>query len=84
MKEKHIILRMTGAGTRDADSSAVPFEVGSPAGIAVEIDSLDNADLPRIARSRDVVAVAPSIPMMLIGAWLIWRAWSRPPVAPEA
>ena len=25
-----------------------------------------------------------SIPMMLVGAWLIWRAWSRPPVAPEA
>ena len=22
-----------------------------------------------------------SIPMMLIGGWLIWRAWSRPPVA---
>ncbi|WP_292066917.1 prolipoprotein diacylglyceryl transferase [Brevundimonas sp. UBA7664] len=22
-----------------------------------------------------------SVPMMLIGAWLIWRAWSRPPVA---
>ena len=22
-----------------------------------------------------------SIPMMLIGLWLIWRAWSRPPVA---
>lgn len=22
-----------------------------------------------------------SIPMMLVGAWLIWRAWSRPPVA---
>ena len=22
-----------------------------------------------------------SLPMMLIGAWLIWRAWSRPPVA---
>ncbi|MFJ6023462.1 prolipoprotein diacylglyceryl transferase [Brevundimonas sp. NPDC092305] len=22
-----------------------------------------------------------SIPMMLAGAWLIWRAWSRPPVA---
>ncbi len=22
-----------------------------------------------------------SIPMMVIGAWLIWRAWSRPPVA---
>ncbi|RZJ83544.1 MAG: prolipoprotein diacylglyceryl transferase, partial [Brevundimonas sp.] len=21
-----------------------------------------------------------STPMMLIGAWLIWRAWSRPPV----
>jgi phosphatidylglycerol---prolipoprotein diacylglyceryl transferase len=25
-----------------------------------------------------------SIPMMIIGAWLIWRAWSRPPVAAEA
>ena len=26
-----------------------------------------------------------SVPMMLIGAWLIWRAWSRPPVqAPDA
>jgi phosphatidylglycerol:prolipoprotein diacylglycerol transferase len=25
-----------------------------------------------------------SIPMMLIGAWLIWRAWSRPPAAAEA
>jgi phosphatidylglycerol:prolipoprotein diacylglycerol transferase len=25
-----------------------------------------------------------STPMMLIGAWLIWRAWSRPPVAAEA
>jgi phosphatidylglycerol:prolipoprotein diacylglycerol transferase len=25
-----------------------------------------------------------SVPMMLIGAWLIWRAWSRPPVAPAA
>ncbi len=22
-----------------------------------------------------------SIPMMIVGAWLIWRAWSRPPVA---
>ena len=22
-----------------------------------------------------------SIPMILVGAWLIWRAWSRPPVA---
>ena len=25
-----------------------------------------------------------SIPMMLVGAWLIWRAWSRPPVAAAA
>ena len=25
-----------------------------------------------------------SVPMMLIGAWLIWRAWSRPPVRPAA
>ncbi len=22
-----------------------------------------------------------SVPMMLVGAWLIWRAWSRPPVS---
>ncbi|WP_374599492.1 prolipoprotein diacylglyceryl transferase [Brevundimonas sp.] len=25
-----------------------------------------------------------SIPMMLIGAWLIWRAWSRPPIQAAA
>ena len=25
-----------------------------------------------------------SVPMMIIGAWLIWRAWKRPPVAAEA
>ena len=25
-----------------------------------------------------------SIPMMVVGAWLIWRAWSRPPAAAEA
>lgn len=25
-----------------------------------------------------------SVPMMIVGAWLIWRAWSRPPVAAEA
>ncbi|GAA0867548.1 prolipoprotein diacylglyceryl transferase [Brevundimonas basaltis] len=24
-----------------------------------------------------------SIPMMIVGAWLIWRAWSRPPVTAE-
>ena len=24
-----------------------------------------------------------SIPMMIVGAWLIWRAWSRPPAAAE-
>ncbi|HEY0599546.1 prolipoprotein diacylglyceryl transferase [Brevundimonas sp.] len=24
-----------------------------------------------------------SIPMMIVGAWLIWRAWRRPPVAAE-
>ena len=26
------------------------------------------------------MGMALSIPMMLIGAWLVWRAWSRPPV----
>ncbi|MFN3932504.1 MAG: prolipoprotein diacylglyceryl transferase [Brevundimonas sp.] len=25
-----------------------------------------------------------SIPMMIVGTWLIWRAWSRPPVVAEA
>jgi len=25
-----------------------------------------------------------SIPMVLVGAWLIWRAWSRPPVSAQA
>ena len=25
-----------------------------------------------------------SVPMMIVGAWLIWRAWSRPPVSAAA
>jgi phosphatidylglycerol:prolipoprotein diacylglycerol transferase len=25
-----------------------------------------------------------SIPMIIVGAWLIYRAWSRPPVAAAA
>ena len=35
--------------------------------------------MPEALRGMVTMGMLLSIPMMLIGAWLIWRAWSRPP-----
>jgi subtilisin family serine protease len=71
MKEKHIILRVTGAGRRGGGfltggPMATPLGGVDPSAMSVEIDALDASDLPRVTRDRDVVCVAPSIPMTLI------------------
>jgi len=70
MKEKHIILRMTGANTRGAGPSAGPAGADASA-IDVEVDTLDTAGAQRVARHRDVVAVAPSMPMTLIAPFAV-------------
>jgi subtilisin family serine protease len=70
MKEKHIILRVTGAGSRGGGflpgPTAGPLGGADPTSMSVEIDALDSSDISRVTRNRDVVCVAPSIPMMLI------------------
>ena len=38
-----------------------------------------DAHMPDALQSVVTMGMLLSIPMMLIGAWLIWRAWNRPP-----
>lgn len=71
MNEQHIILRAPSATTRDiflggaATPSAGPLEAAA-AGVTVEVDTIGRRDLSQLARSSDVVAVAPVIPMKLV------------------
>jgi subtilisin family serine protease len=88
MKEKHIILRVTGAGSRgggflSGGPMATPLGGIDSTAMSVEIDSLDSSDIPRVTRNRDVVCVAPSIPMTLIEPVSI-PAGSAAPVAQPA
>ncbi|MGH9175322.1 MAG: S8 family peptidase [Vicinamibacterales bacterium] len=66
MKQTHVILRATTRSrtTRPGDPTAGPRE--ETTGIDVEIDTLDTSDIARVTRHRDVLAVAPAIPMKLI------------------
>lgn len=40
-----------------------------------------DSHMPEFLQGQITMGMLLSIPMLLIGAWLIWRAWSRPPVA---
>ncbi len=88
MKETHIILRVTGAGSRGGGSRGPgTFATSSavePADMSVEIDSLDSSDVSRVARHRDVVCVAPSMPMTLIHPVPIRSRSAAPAIAPAA
>jgi hypothetical protein len=70
LKEPHIILRVTGAGSRGSElrgpGTLATTSLAGPADMSVEIESLDSSELHRVARHRDVVCVAPSMPMTLI------------------
>ena len=68
MKNKHIILRVTGGTSRGTSRGpgAAAGPLGGATGMKVEVDTLDSADISKVTRNRDVVAVAPSIPMRLI------------------
>lgn len=70
MKERHVILRAVGSTSRAGDFLSSGPDAGpldsKPTGIAVEIDDLESSDVPRVNRNRDVLAVAPSMPMALI------------------
>jgi subtilisin family serine protease len=71
MKDNYVILRAPSAAssTRDilAGPGATPFGI-EPAGQAMKVDiaELDRKDIRAITRDRDVVAVAPAMPMKLV------------------
>lgn len=65
MGQKHIILRGSQLSTRDAMGGAAGLEV-SPREVSVEVADLTRKDLSNLTRERDVVAVAPAVPMRLI------------------
>ena len=70
MNEEHIILRVPSVSTRDiflggATPNSTTLEAVA-AGMTVEVEKIDRRDLSELARSTDVVAVAPTIPMRLV------------------
>lgn len=71
MKEKHIILRAVSgmSGTRDVFLGPVPFGLGPeevPAQVKVDVDEIDRKKIAALARDKEVLAVAPAMPMRLI------------------
>lgn len=68
MKEKHIILRSPGHPLSGpflgATLEAVPG--AAPVVLEVEVETIDRRNVPAVARNRDVVAIAPAMPMRLI------------------
>lgn len=72
MNEEHIILRAPSVSTRDIFAGGAgnfsPLESleSAAAGLTVDVENLSKNDLAEVTRSRDVVAVAPTIPMKLI------------------
>ncbi len=65
MAQKHIVLRSNRSATGDIFLGPTPTEAPS-AGIKVDVEDLDPAKVGRLTQQRDVVAVAPSIPMKLV------------------
>jgi subtilisin family serine protease len=65
MGQKHIILRGSQPSTRDSMGGAAARDVSPPV-VSVEVADLSRKDLSDVTRERDVVAVAPSVPMKLI------------------
>jgi subtilisin family serine protease len=67
MTRPHVILRSGAASTREAFLGVGGMGAAEAfAEARVEVDALSHADLPRLTREADVVAVAPAIPMKLI------------------
>ncbi len=71
MKEKHIILRAISAtgGAGNVFLGPTPFGVDAQPPVAqlkVDIDEIDPSRVAALARDREVVAVAPAMPVRLI------------------
>ena len=69
MKQNYIILRSPMAVAPDPFRGPSPLPTAAPplgASLSVEIEHIDRQSIPALTEKRDVLAVAPSIPMKLI------------------
>lgn len=71
MKERHIILRSIGPSTGGAFGGPMTGPGAGPtaaptAALAVEVEDIERRQLSAVARSGDVVAIAPAMPMKLV------------------
>jgi subtilisin family serine protease len=88
MKETHIILRNPSIATHDVflgANVAVAAETPAAASLKVEVEDIDRQKIPAIARNRDVVAIAPAVPMRLVAPVAIEDApalLAAPPAVP--
>jgi subtilisin family serine protease len=65
MSTKHVVLRSL-AQTGERSPSAGPSTIAPSLPVAVEVEELDTRRATNLARTNDVVAIAPVIPMKLI------------------
>ncbi len=69
MAQKHIVLRSSRASTRDVFLGPMAGPRGEEsiaAGIQVDVEEIEPAQVGRLTRRSDVLCVAPSIPMKLV------------------
>lgn len=69
MKEKHIILRSLGHVSSGPFLGAAPGAMPAaptPIALEVEVEDIERRKLPAVAKNRDVVAIAPAMPMKLV------------------
>jgi subtilisin family serine protease len=69
MAQKHIVLRSNRSSTGDVflGPTTGPMDASSiAAGVKVDIEDIDPTKVGKLTQQRDVIAVAPSIPMKLV------------------
>lgn len=70
MKEKCVVLRSLGGGTRDPFLGPAAMGMGfggaGAAGAQVEVETLDKNEVANVTTRGDVMAVAPAMPMRLV------------------
>jgi subtilisin family serine protease len=66
MKQTHVILRTITGSRAPHPGGPTPGPLAQAGGLEVEVDTLDSSEAGRVTRHRDVLAVAPAIPMKLI------------------
>lgn len=69
MREKHIILRSLGHVSSGPFLGAAPGAMPAaptPIALEVEVEDIERRKLPAVAKNRDVVAIAPAMPMKLV------------------